>query len=81
MFLSVEKELLANNYYAIKNYGDITIYQNGDDAKMQVGITFNTEMNNWTFSFPLKNSLFNYVTYFKEPRKIKQYALGRICDL
>ena len=26
MFLSVEKILLANNYYAIKNYGDITKY-------------------------------------------------------
>ena len=81
MFLSVEKILLANNYDAIKNYGNITIYQNRVDAKMQVGITFNGEMNTWYFSFPLKNSLFNYITHFKEPHKIKQYALLRVCNL
>ena len=54
MFLSVEKILLANNYYAIKNYGDVTTYQNGDDAKMQVGIAFNKEMEQLDFLLPFE---------------------------
>ena len=81
MFLSVEKELLANNYHSLVNYGDIASYHSSGDAKKQVEITFNNMMNNWAFSFPLKNSVFNYITHFKHPQELKQYALKQVCNL
>jgi len=78
MFLSVEKELIARHYCEMKNFDNSTIYQNLSDARVQVALEFNKEENRWSFSFPLKDCDFNYITYWRDPNKIRLYASERI---
>jgi len=81
MFLSVEKELIAHHYCEMKNFDNSTIYQNLSDARIQVALEFNKGMNRWSFSFPLKERDFNYITYWQDPNKIRIYASERICAM
>jgi hypothetical protein len=81
MFLSLEKELLLKNFNEIKNGLGEIIYADEKDARKQVIIRFHMPLNKWSFSFPLKDDDFNYLTYWKDVGKLKPYALGRIATL
>lgn len=81
MFLSLEKELLLKDFNEIKNGLGEIIYADEKDARKQVIIRFQMPLNKWSLSFPLKDNDLNYLTYWKDVKKLKPYALGRIATL
>ena len=81
MFLSIEKELLAHHYLEMKNSDNSTIYRNFDDARIQIALIFHKERDCWSLSFPLADGDLNYITYWKRPSKIREYALEKVLTL
>ena len=82
MFASLEKALISQNFYKLSiSTNKNIIYANKHDPRSQVEISFDDFLYKWIFSFPLKNSKFNYKSYFNSYEEMKNYALQRILDM
>tara|TARA_B110000902_G_C13847025_1_gene413711 strand:- start:56 stop:304 length:249 start_codon:yes stop_codon:yes gene_type:complete len=81
MLLLLEELLIQRNFHELVNTDETFIYSHKLYPMKQVAIIKDKNYGGWTFSFPLKNSAYNYKLRFNNFQDSKKYITDRITNL
>ncbi len=74
MYASSEKQILNKNFF--DNFFDkcsLWSYMDRDDFKRQITFKWDKKYEKYSFSFPMNNKKYNYVTLFDTHKEAEEY--------